>query len=298
MSGYGSDLDNQPIGYWNRKPIYLTLYLTGALLAGMIVVLLLGAGDYPAPFVFSPNAFRHGALWQPLTYVFVNELNFFTPLGLFMFYMWTVQIEMYLGRRKLLMICAALVFVPVLVLSAFELLTGAPGPLQIMRPLGPAGIIYSDYFLLAGLLVAFATLYPDIDYLFGWVPLKWFAFACVVCGSLMYFAKHRWDWLLALWGNCFVAFMMVRHGRGLLDLNFDWRRFWPRKKTKLRVLPHPEMARTPVRASTAIADQVDETEAEMDALLDKIAKSGVQSLNGAEKARLETLRQRLLRKQS
>jgi hypothetical protein len=284
MSRYGTPIDSQPLTWWGNKPIYLTLYLTAALGLGTVLIFLIVSSDaMPSMLTFHNGMFFRGAYWQPLTYVFVNDLNLFTPLGLIMFYIWGVEAEKYLGRRQFCALMGLLILTPVVVMIAFYFLR-VPGELV------------GDRLLLAGLLVTLAALYPNMDYFYGWIPLKWFAFAVIACGSITYFPHRDWAGLLSLWCTCLAAYLFIRPPKALTD--FDASRWWPRKKPKLRVLPHPEPARPTRRASTAVADQVDEAEAEIDALLDKIAGSGLQSLSAAEKARLETLRQRMLRKQS
>lgn len=286
MSGYGSDIDNQPLRYWNGKAIYLTAYLALAFVAAIVLLLLLGSAGIPlgALMIFHPLSFRSGMLWQAFTWPFVNPLDFFTPFSILCFYFFGVEVEKYLGRRRLLWLCGLLTVVPVFYYSMFAL-AGSITP------------ALSGVFLVSvGLLIAFATLYPDVE-MFGWVPLKYFAGVCVACGSLTYFPAHNWAGLFLLWLECLVGFAFIQHARGIFELNFDLRRFWPRKKPNLRVLPRHEPARA-VSRSTAIADEVDEAEAEIDALLDKIASSGLQSLSASEKARLEALRQRMLRKGS
>jgi hypothetical protein len=67
-----------------------------------------------------------------------------------------------------------------------------------------------------------------------------------------------------------------------------------RKKPKLRVVPPPvPSARRPV-PTPAVQEEGD---VEIDALLDKIAKSGLNSLSKAERAKLERARQELLKKE-
>lgn len=283
MSRYGSPIDSQPLNWWGNKPIYLTLYFTAALGVGTILIFLLTSSQaLPTMLTFHNGMFFRGAYWQPLTYVFVNDLNLFTPLSLIMFYIWGVEAEKYLGRRQYSALLALLILTPVLIMIAFYFLH-------------MVGEIEGDRLLLAGLLVAFAALYPDLDYFFGWVPLKWFAFAVIACGSITYFPRHDWAGLFAFWATCLAAYLFVRPPEALTD--FRIRKLWPRKKPKLRVLPRPEQGR--VRPpSTAIADQLGDAEAEIDALLDKIAKSGMQSLSVGEKKRLEALRQQMLRKDS
>ncbi len=281
MPSYGTDLDNQPLRYYKGNAVYLTMYLALALTAGVVLTLLLNAARIMPWFLaFIPQAFASGAIWQPFTYVFVDQISFFTPLGLLVFYFWGVEVEKYLGRRHFLAICGALVALPP-VLSFFFYIAGLGG-----------GMLTGNFYLVSGLLIAFATLYPDLDYIGGWIPLKWFAFACIACGAIMFFPERNWAGLFILLANCAAAFAMVRHARGLFDFNFKFS--WPRKKPKFRVLSKPAEAR-PVRTA---APPVSDDETEIDALLDKIASSGLKSLSEAEKTRLETLRQRMLRKGS
>ena len=101
-----SNIDNQPLRYWNGNAVYLTLYLTLGFAAGILITFFLIAAQpkmrasrSDAMLEFSPFLFLRGALWQPFTYVFVNPPNFFTPFGLLCFYSWGVEVEKYLGRR-------------------------------------------------------------------------------------------------------------------------------------------------------------------------------------------------------
>jgi hypothetical protein len=303
MPSYGSSIDNQPLHYYNGKPIYLTMYVTAVLTLGIIVTVLLSSAGVPEVLTFYPAAFMRGFVWQPLTYVFVNPISFFTPLGLLALYFWGVEVEKYLGRRHFIGICGVLIFLPVVIssicyLSGFA--GGVPGGHDVPPGVKAALLavrtsLSSDYFLISGLLIAFAALYPEMDYIGGWIPLKWFAFAMVACGSLMYFPERNWVGLLILWANCAAAYAMVRHSRGLFEIKLPkLSNLWPRKTPNLRVLPKPI---SPQRAAREIpAAERSDAEDEMDVILDKIASSGLQSLGTAEKARLETLRQQLLRK--
>ena len=105
----------------------------------------------------------------------------------------------------------------------------------------------------------------------------------------MAIAANDWTGLLWLWIGCGFAYLWVRYERGLLTLpNF---RFWKRKP-KLRVLPdlEPEARKAPTTTPP------DASMAEIDALLDKIAQSGLSSLTAKERAKLEQGRENLRRK--
>ncbi len=268
--------DNQPIRWWGRVPVYVTTFLTGAYAVGyLFVVALAVARVSPEPFIFDPYAFLHGAVWQPFTYTFINPLNFFAPLGLWCFYVWTVEVEKYLGRVRCLTLFALLVlFQPVWCLLLYWLGQGR-------WPLGAFG----NYEVMAGLLIAFATLYPNIEYM-GWVLLKWFAFVCVVAGSLMNLASRDFLRLSFLLGECLVAWGYITWLRRGGDLpSFSLRRLF-RRRPKLRVLPDPVDRTAPSAPMGAV-----------DAILDKINREGFASLTAAERAQLEKAREILLRKE-
>jgi hypothetical protein len=153
----------------------------------------------------------------------------------------------------------------------------------------------NDYMFLSGMLVAFATLYPNTE-AWGWIPFKWMAFACVVCGSLMLLAQHvqlGWQALGELWVSCLVGFAYIQHTKEAEHDDYEsplirLKRFF-RKKPKLRVMPSPT-------ASRYRDTVVNEPSSELDVLLDKIAKSGMGSLTAKERAQLERAREALLRK--
>jgi hypothetical protein len=68
----------------------------------------------------------------------------------------------------------------------------------------------------------------------------------------------------------------------------------PRRRPKLRVLPKPS---SPPRAIPRVELAETAADTEVDALLDKIAKTGLASLTASERARLEKAREELLKKE-
>lgn len=279
---YGQSFhDNQPIRYIGRMPVYLTTVLAAMFVAGLILsVLLDSAGLLGASrLIFTTPEFLRGALWQPFTYPWIDTPSFFTPLAILAFYSWGVQVEQYLGRKKLLTLFCLLVATPVVV----NLLFHAAGVPTMIR---------GNYEIVAAFLIAFAALYPNIEYI-GWIPLKWFAFACVATGSLMYFPQHQWIRLAQLWANCAVAFGFVRWiklGGNLPQISLPSFK----RRPKLRVLPNP----VPRAEQTDVDDDQDEAMTEVDVLLDKIAKSGIGSLTAKERQRLEKAREELMKRET
>jgi hypothetical protein len=272
--------DNQPIWWIKRFPVYATTILTATFVAGLILSVLLssaGLDGLLSQLGFVTPYFLHGALWQPATYPWIDEPNFFTPLGILCFYSWAVQVEQYLGRKKLLTLFCLLVATPVVLGLLFH-------------AVGIPSVIAGNYILTAAILIAFATLYPNIEYV-GWIPLKWFAFVCVTTGSLMYFPRHQWVRLAQLWASCAVAFGYIRwvqHGGELPQIRFPSFK----RRPKLRVLANPSSS------GEEFDEEEDESTSEVDVLLDKIAKSGIGSLTAKERKRLEKAREELMKRET
>jgi hypothetical protein len=275
--------ENQPLGTWNNIPIYLTTIFTALLVVGFIgTAILQSAGSMLEElFIFGMPLYPAWTVWRVFTYVFINPLNFFTPFGIWCFYWFAVGIETHLGRVRLSQLVALLTLVPVVFIACLWWGFGIP-----------SGVGRMD-LLLAGLLVAFATLYPNTEAL-GWIPFKWMAFACIFCGSLMYFAHREWMPLIELWLSCVAGFAFIRLSKEQeyddYVSPFSRLKTYFRRKPKLRVMPSPQQAA--VRRSPV----VDEPPSELDVLLDKIAKSGMGSLTPKERAQLEKAREALMRK--
>jgi hypothetical protein len=272
--------DNQPIWWIKRFPVYATTILAAGFVAGLILCVLLESANLYGVLMglsFSTPQFLHGALWQPLTYVWLGQTSFFTPLGILCFYSWGCEVEKYLGRKSYF--------------KLFGLLVATPLILGLMlAPFGIPVAAFGNYNLLAAMLIAFATLYPNVEYL-GWIPLKWFAFACFTIGSLMFFPRHDWIGLLNYSANCGVAFGFIRwlqHGFELPRIRLPSFK----RRPKLRVLPNP------VPRAERVDEEEDESMSEVDVLLDKIAKSGIDSLTAKERKRLEKAREELMKRET
>jgi len=271
----------QPLGKWNNIPIYLTTILTAVFVVGLIGTAILDAGapGLISPFVFQMPLRPAWTLWRLFTYVFVNPVDFFTPFSIICFYWFCVGIETHLGRAVTTRLLILLILVPVVFAALCWWLLGLPG--------GAAG----NMLLISSLLVAFATLYPNAE-VWGWIPFKWMAFACIFCGSLMLLARQQWLGIAELWISCGVGFAYIRHAK---DLEYEdyvspvarVQKLFQRKP-KFRVVPAPRNA--------SYREVISEPESELDVLLDKIARSGMNSLTAKEKATLEKAREALMRK--
>jgi hypothetical protein len=120
------------------------------------------------------------------------------------------------------------------------------------------------------------------------VLAKWAALILVAIFTLMALAYHDSAGLIALWGTCGWAYAYVRHEQGAFALPSF--RFWQRKPN-LRVLPD-----LPAKPAVRSAAAPTATMAEIDGLLDKIARSGLASLTEKERTKLNEARAEMLKK--
>jgi membrane associated rhomboid family serine protease len=272
--------DYEPLGRFGRLPVYVTTLIAALYVVGMLLTTMLGAAHFSVPgLAFSTETFFfRGWLWQPFTCTFLNGPDFFFLFGVFFFYSAGIEVERYLGRARFLKFYLLCLLVVPAVLGLWRLTGIIPGPYGGMREITVA------------MFLAFATLYPNIEY-WGWVPLKYFAFACFAIAALGYFPAGDWIGLSVLVGESALAFGFVRylqHGGSLEWPDLKEKLFGPRRN--FTVLPDP-----PRTASSSLGGQHSAID-EIDPLLDKIAKSGLASLTRQERAQLEKARQALMNK--
>jgi len=283
MRFYPGDPDHQPLGHVGRVPVFAATIFAALYVVGMVVVKIMQTvGVDWTIFIFSTEQFfGHGWLWQPFTCTFVNGPNFFFVFSVIFAYQFGVEYERFFGRRTYLVLNALLLATITLVLGAWHLL-GSPGE------------FHSMYTICIGLIVAYATLYPNLEYL-GWVPFKFIAFACIFIDAFNYLGPIiDWHGLSIMLAICAVSFGFTRYKKlgGKMEIPALVRNLNPfRRRPKLRVLPSPENF-TPRTFSDSAPGQ------SVDAILDKIAQKGFSSLTQTERDQLEKAREILNKKRS
>lgn len=277
--GFGQSEEHQPVGYLRGYPLYaahfLVVVFTGSLLVTTLMMAL-NAGHLLAWLNFSSVEVLHGQLWRVFTYGFVNPPSLQFVIDMLMFVWFGREVEKLLGRRKFLSLYAGIYLVTPLLFTAIGL----------WQPR-----VFSGETGAFALFVAFATLYPNALLMFD-ILAKWGAAVLVGIFTLMALAYHDWVGLISLWATSGFAFLFIRVEQGVITLPSF--RLWPRRQPKLRVLP--DLPKTK-RATPSSADE-DASMSDIDALLDKIARSGIGSLTAKERARLEKGRENLLKKES
>ncbi len=281
MRFYPGDADHQPIRYIGRVPVFATTIIVALMALGMFASTMIATAGGPIGlFTFSTSDFYlHGRLWQMVTAMFVNAPQFFFLFTLFFYYWCGVEIEQHLGRRAFLLLFGLNLALAPLVLGVWHLAG---------YPQGYAGA--SEMCI--AMFMAYATLYPNLEY-FGWVPMKIVAFACLAIAALGYFPGHDWPGLTFLLAECGLSFGFVRYvknGGSLGITNWTGKLNPFRRRGKFRVLPTPAGARPPMDSPSGTSM------VSVDAILDKIARTGFASLTQTERDQLEKAREILNKK--
>jgi len=277
MFGVTTSDDYRPVTWIGRYPVRIITIIAAVYVLGMFAtVAMQTAGANFTIFAFQFPMFIHGAFWQPLTCTFIQSVDFFFVFNILFLYWSGRQLEEFLGRRRFILLFAMFLLIPPMVISAWV-------------PFGRAWMYFGSYEICIGMFIAFATLYPNVE-LFGWVTLKWLAFAGIILGTMQDLPRHLWGNLSVLWVMCLAAFLYIRFVQGRIPVNVDVAKLNPfRRRPRLTIV---QKASSASRRSA----EPDDVYASVDPILDKISKSGMGSLTETERKLLDRARNRLLKK--
>lgn len=273
--GFGSYEEHKPVTWWRGHPVYAAHLIVAALVASMLVTTLMlfaRVGLYREWLEFDSSAVLRGQVWRVVSYGLVNAPDLGFVIDMLMIVWFGREVECSVGRRQFLLLYGGIYLIKPLLFTALGLWMHGSFA-------GQVGAF--------ALFVAFATLFPNAPLLFN-ILAKWAAFVLVGISALVALAAHNWFALLELGATCGFAFLFVRHHQGLLKLPVIRIR---RRQPRLRVLPDLKPAKVAPTAAAKGGSMAD-----VDALLDKIAKSGIRSLTAAERAQLEAARTDLLKR--
>jgi membrane associated rhomboid family serine protease len=228
----------------------------------------------------SVDGVKSGFVWQFLTYAFLHDTSTWAHIVFNMLFLWWfgTDVEDIYGPREFLAF-----YLISAVLGGFAFVaTNLGNPLASC--VGASGAVMA-------IMVLCALHYPTrIIYLFMLLPVPiWLFVGFYVLQDLFGFLGG---------GGGRVAFSVHLAGAGFAFVYYkmNWRvlNFWPslgtrrrqRSRPKLRVFREEEEAPTPVSvAAAAQSGDVDEQlEAKLDAVLEKVARSGQASLTESERA--------------
>lgn len=278
MFGAVTSDDDQPVTWVGPYPVHVTTLLVGVHAAAAVLACFLtfAGGGILAHLAFdSAFVLQRGELWQLVTYAFVHP-----PAGLlwfliemYMLYVFGREVERFIGQRAFIALYGTLLLAPPLLLTLWGL--------------GERAGISGSPALHFGVFVAFATIYPSVE-MFLRIQAKWVVLALAGIYTLQLFAYHAWSELAVLWLSIAVAFVFVRL-RGV-GPELEWWTALQEKwqpKPKFKVVPRPTARRVVEPEDVYVA---------IDPLLDKISKSGINSLTASERRALDRARNQLLKK--
>ena len=151
---------------------------------------------------------------------------------------------------------------------------------SVLWLLGVSGFLVGAMPLSVGLVIAFATIYPNVEW-WGGIPMKFVAIGSLFLAVVGALSSGDQIGLLSTLITCAASYGYLQ---GLRSQSFNgWK--WPdflRPRPKFRILPSPPRSA--------------QSSSEVDDLLDKIARSGFDSLTAKERATLEAARLDLIQR--
>lgn len=273
MSFYGSSEEHQPVTWIRGHAIYAAHFVVLVFVTSLLATTIVMAAkvSYLLDLLtFNSNAVLHGEIWRIFTYGLVNpptgDRILWFAIDMLMLVWFGREVEKFFGRTKFLVLFAGIYLLSPLLFTAL----GRWLPTVLVGETGAFAMF-----------IAFTTLYPNVPVFFSLLS-KWVAVILVGIYTLMALAEHDWVLLLSLWATTAFAYGFVRYQQGHFSLP---RVRLPRRRPVLRVVPDAPREK-PVR-------RPDASMAEIDALLDKIAASGIDSLTAKERAKLDAARENL-----
>jgi hypothetical protein len=252
------------------------------------------AGPVQSHLALSPDSVVHGQVWQlltwPLAYPF--GVGLFGILAIAFFWYFGTEIEALLGKVKtawflgLVTVGLGLLWVGFVELTAISN-GAASGAFDLF------GISQLELMV----LLVFIAEYPHRRFFFnipGWV----IGAVIIALYVLGYVGNRQWlyllDFLLGLLLTALVARSMGLMGEWRQVPRISWRRRRRAPRRSRRQPPGPTVVQGPWQPSQP--PPVSRDQAALDALLDKISATGMDSLTDHEREQLMVLRDRLRRR--
>lgn len=278
MFGPKKSDDYQPLTWIRHYPVYLTTLLVAVHVTTMIGGALaqsLGYVPFLRQLAFSTGAILHDwSVWQFVTYPFLHVPDIWFVVEMFLLYSFGREVEKFIGRSAFLGLYLVLILLPPCLLTAVGT--------WIDATLSGSGMLHF------GVFVGFAALYPNVEFFFGRVLVKWIVWVLLAIYSLQHIAQHNWVAFTVLWVSTVAAYLYLAYARGLQGFPMG---------SFLKKLVVKEKPVTLRRSRPRYQDRpLEDVHALIDPLLEKISKHGLGSLTAREREKLEKARTALLKK--
>ncbi|MEP6956519.1 MAG: rhomboid family intramembrane serine protease [Chthoniobacterales bacterium] len=279
MFGVTTSDDDQPVTWVGSYPVHVTTLLVAVHCATAVLACFLSAFGGSAILTHltfdSAYVLGRGEFWQLATYAFVHPPSglLWFAIEMYMLFMFGREVERFIGRRAFITLYLILLLAPALLLTAW-------GFSERTTIGGSSGIHFAVF-------VAFATIYPNMQMLLR-IMVKWIVLAFGAILTLQLFAAHAWPELAVLWISIAAAFLFIRM-RGI-GPELEW---WTNLREKFQ--PKPKFHVVPRSRPRRVVEPED-IHVSIDPLLEKISKSGINSLTASERRALDRARNQLLNK--
>lgn len=250
-------------------------WLIGINIAAIILQLLSPA--FTEAFALLPQKVLDGQVWRLLTYAFLHSTSGVTHILFNMLFLWWFgsEVEDLLGPREFL---------------SFYLLSALLGGLAFELSwkagmMDPRAVCVGASGAVTAVLVLFAFHYPTrLVYIWFLFPIPvWFLVLFQVAQDTFGFLGGRNSAVAVevhLAGAAFGFLYHRLHWR-LSNIGSGWTSWWrQRSRPRLRVYREEEVARVP---DTSASESNEQLEAKLDAVLEKVARFGQDSLTEQEK---------------
>ena len=246
------------------------------------------ASDNPAS-----GTVLEGQIWRLFTWWIPIDPTIWTVILIAIFFMFGSQLEYTMGRIKYTWFLGALVVIPAVVATLSEVL-------------GATGIVFGLRYIEVAVLVAFIAHMPRVRFFFG-IPGWLIAIVIPLVEALDVIDDRNW---VALWLmlSAVVTGLLLIRGMGYAE-EVEWLPKLPlpaafggdpyRKANRARERQQRPSRRRRSSHLHSVATPPDSdqlAQREIDALLDKVADQGMDSLTKAERKALEEHSKRLRRK--
>jgi len=221
--------------------------------------------------------------WTVLTYMFIHEQLFHAFFNLFFLFVGGQLFVYFIGEKKLLSVylmgglMGALFYI-----AAFNIFPGFIVAKSCSIAIGASASVLAVFIAIA----TYAPNYSVTLFLLGRIPLKYVALIFIVIDIVSIDGNNPGGSIAhlggALWGFLF-ALQFKKHAKGFfhLDLSKFWKFFKKRSRSKMHI-SYSEKPHRPVTDEEYNRTRADKQK-KIDAILDKISKSGYKSLTNEEK---------------
>lgn len=276
------DDDYRPITSWGSYPVDATTLLALAHVAAMIVAALLLSANIQGwiPWLeFNPATLKEGRVWTLATYAFVYNIGkdyIWFAYHMLLFFWFGRELERFIGRHSFLKLYGILLVFPPLLFATLSFLP----PYRWLN-------IHGGEFIHFGVFIGYAMLYPSAP-VFFFVVAMWAAWILLGINSLFYLVGHDWVSLVQLWFSTVLAYVYMKYigvgSENPLSLAFDkWRAYRARQHSAKNL---------------KVVQREKRQTQNIDAILEKISRSGMQSLTEDERRDLEKASRRLQERDS